>query len=391
MKIIIHRGTHQIGGIATEIRTETTRIIIDMGDELSLCDDFVSAPLNIAGVTDNNGICDAVLFTHYHGDHTGQMLRVRDDVPMYMGTLAKDIMLTFSARVKNDMLYRKIDMAKTFREDVVLPIGDIRITPYSVDHSASDSYFFLIEADGKRILYTGDFRMHGFRGKAIPKILRKIGKVDVLIVEGTTLSRNGIRPMSERELQQKVKAYMSKYKYVYVLCASTNLERMCGLAKLSSKNKRFICDTYQSKLLELMEQHWGHHSELYRNLQRDIYSDDKLEKLREDGFLMAVRDNWQFRNIIKQFDPAEGIILYSMWDGYRTKPNSSIPAFLNLAGTWESLHSSGHITADDILEVIRLADPDIVVPIHTEVPDKMRQLCPNRRVEVLSDGQELIL
>lgn len=83
MKLCIHRGTHQIGGIAAEIATETTRILIDMGDELSLDPGFVSAPLHIPGVTDANGRCDAVLFTHYHGDHTGQMLRIRPDIPLY--------------------------------------------------------------------------------------------------------------------------------------------------------------------------------------------------------------------------------------------------------------------------------------------------------------------
>ena len=81
MKLCIHRGTHQIGGIAAEISTATTRILIDMGDELSLDPNFVSAPLNIPGVTDTDGCCDAVLFTHYHGDHTGQMLRIRPEIP----------------------------------------------------------------------------------------------------------------------------------------------------------------------------------------------------------------------------------------------------------------------------------------------------------------------
>lgn len=41
MKITVHRGTHQIGGVATEISSEKSRIIIDMGDELSLDPDFV--------------------------------------------------------------------------------------------------------------------------------------------------------------------------------------------------------------------------------------------------------------------------------------------------------------------------------------------------------------
>lgn len=34
MQIKVHRGTHQIGGCITEIKTEQTRLIIDMGSEL---------------------------------------------------------------------------------------------------------------------------------------------------------------------------------------------------------------------------------------------------------------------------------------------------------------------------------------------------------------------
>ena len=47
MKLCIHRGTHQIGGIAAEISTASTRILIDMGDELSLDPNFVSARVHI--------------------------------------------------------------------------------------------------------------------------------------------------------------------------------------------------------------------------------------------------------------------------------------------------------------------------------------------------------
>lgn len=162
MKLCIHRGTHQIGGMATEIATEKTRIIIDMGDELSLEPDFVSAPLNISGVTDTNGHCDAVLFTHYHGDHTGQMLRIRPEIPIYTGALAKDIMRLSNAHIyqKDEVLCKRMETIRTFSAGKPLWIGDMKITPFCIDHSAVDSYLFLIEADGKRILYTGDFRLH---------------------------------------------------------------------------------------------------------------------------------------------------------------------------------------------------------------------------------------
>ena len=390
MKIIIHRGTHQIGGIATEISTKKTRIIIDMGDELSFDPDFVSSPLDIPGVTDTNGKCDAVFFTHYHGDHTGQMTRIRDDIPLYAGALSKDIMLMSAEHSyhKDQALCDRIKTIQTFNGGEELIIGDIRITQWSIDHSACDSYLFLIEADGKRILYTGDFRTHGFRGKALPKILRKVGKVDVLITEGTTLSRPDEQPMTE---QQKIKEYMKQYKYVYVMCASTNLERICALSKAVPRGKYFICDAYQKKLLELVEQHWGGLSPLFRNLKKTVYGNNILQAMQERGFLMTVRDNRDFRNIISQFDREQSIMLYSMWDGYRTKTGSSIPDFLNLAGRWEPLHTSGHASHDALMMVVELVDPKMVIPMHSDNPDMLQTLCPNAKILIVNDGEEVSL
>lgn len=393
MKIIIHRGTHQIGGIATEIRTENTHILIDMGDELSLDPDFVSSPLNIPGVTDANGKCDAVFFTHYHGDHTGQMTRIRDDIPLYAGALAKEIMQLSAERSyhKDQVLCDRIKTLHTFNGGEELIIGDIRITPWSIDHSACDSYLFLIEADGKRVLYTGDFRMHGFRGKALPKILHKIGKFDVLITEGTTLSRPDEKPMTECELQQKVREYMAQYKYVYVMCASTNLERICALSKAVPRGKYFICDAYQNKLIDLVEQHWGRLSPLYRKLKKTVYGDNILDAMKERGFLMTVRDNRDFRNIISKFDQEQSIMLYSMWDGYRTKPDSTIPDFLNLAGRWEPLHTSGHASHSDLKKVVDITNPDIVIPMHSDNPNMLQTICPNAVIQFINDGEEVSL
>ena len=48
MNIIIHRGTHQIGGCATEYRTKNTRIFIDFGAEL---DSKNARPFDIEGIT----------------------------------------------------------------------------------------------------------------------------------------------------------------------------------------------------------------------------------------------------------------------------------------------------------------------------------------------------
>ncbi len=393
MKLCIHRGTHQIGGIATEIATEKTRILIDMGDELSLDPNFVSAPLHIPGVTDTNGRCDAVLFTHYHGDHTGQMTRIREDIPLYAGALAKDIMLTSAEHSyhKNQALCDRIKMIRTFKGGEGLVIGDIRITPWSIDHSACDSYLFLIEADGKRILYTGDFRLHGVRGKAIPKILHKIGKVDAVVTEGTTVSRTDHKTVTEWELQARVKEYLQQYKYVFVLCATTNLDRIFALARAVPHGKYCLCDEYQKKLVETVSKHWSGISSFYKAPKLLPFKYHPPARFAELGGLMFVRANPKFEAIIKQYDPAQSILLYSMWDGYRIKPGSTIPNFLALTGTWEALHTSGHASSEDVRMVVDTVDPEIVVPIHTESPQQMQALCPDRTVVLLNDGEELSL
>jgi len=40
-----------------------------------------------------------------------------------------------------------------------------------IDHSAYDSYVFLIEAEGKRLVYSGDFQGHGRKGKSPTSLL----------------------------------------------------------------------------------------------------------------------------------------------------------------------------------------------------------------------------
>lgn len=391
MQIIIHRGTHQIGGVATEIRTASTQIIIDMGNELGMDKSFIPSPLSIPGVTDTNGSCNAVLFSHNHGDHIGQLKNILDEIPLYMGGLAKNIFLATLPKAETSLKPR-VQRAKTFMPGGRFKIGDIFITPFSVDHSACDSYMFFIEAEEKRVLLTGDFRLHGFRGKAVPKILDKlIGKTDVLIIEGTTLSRGDMQPMTERELQQKVKRYSERYKYVFVFASSTNLERICALSKAVPQGKYFICDRYQDRLLNLIQRHWENYSPLYQDIKRTMYGDNLLSRFSERGFLMTVRDNRKFREIIRKFDPKQSIILYSMWDGYRTAPNSTIPSFLSLAGQWEYLHTSGHASIRDIQTVIEKAKPKVIIPIHTDSPDKLHTICKNSNVVVLNDGEEFKL
>ena len=106
---------------------------------------------------------------------------------------------------------------------------------------------------------------------------------------------------------------------------------------------------------------------------------------------MMVRDNESFRKIMSQFDSNQSIILYSMWNGYRTNSSSTIPDFLKLAGVWEPFHTSGHASPSDVQKLINAVKPSFVIPIHTDAPEKMNVICGSAQTIVATDGEEIII
>lgn len=382
MKIIVHRGTHQIGGCATEIRTNTNRIIIDVGSELE-----GNAPLSIPGVTEGKSNCDAVLFTHYHGDHIGLITSVNDDIPLLMSELTLGILKLQNNRQRlfNEKVIDRISPFITAR---TLSFGNIKVTPFMVDHSAFDSHMFLIEADGKKVLHTGDFRSHGFRGKGlIPTLEKYVGCVDALICEGTTLSRNNATSLTEYELSKKTKLIMQKNKYVFVACASTNFDRIAAICSAVPRGKYCLCDEYQKSLLDIVSEHSGKYSRLYQYQKMLTYSDNLLEKMEKQGFCMFIRlGNYLSNQLLKRFEDKEPLIVYSMWSGYLDdeRIKSAVAEYRMV-----KLHTSGHADIETIEKVVGIVNPSTVIPIHTECPLDF----PGSNVNVLNviDGQEIII
>ena len=82
MKIRVLKGTDEIGGSCVEISTATTTILLDYGTPLSPESKKVSIDSKV----------DAVLISHPHQDHFGEITSIDSKVPIYCGELSLDLM-----------------------------------------------------------------------------------------------------------------------------------------------------------------------------------------------------------------------------------------------------------------------------------------------------------
>lgn len=396
MWITIHRGAHQIGGCCTEIRTKRARILIDLGQNLPKSGEE-QISLSLPGITTGDAECGGVFFTHYHGDHIGLLDTILPDVPVYIEAASRDICVKLYRRLAiHDPAYSavigRLESAILLIPSHPVQIGDLHITPFTVDHSAYNSCMFLIEGEGKKILHTGDFRAHGFRGKGVLSVLRQyVGQVDVLITEGTNLGRSEANAVTEHDLSRQAAEYLNRWNNVFVLCSSTNIDRLAGLYAAARRAKKpFICDGYQADILHTVTDYGGKRSSLYNFSHILTYGDNLLPLMREKGFCMPVRANDRFYSVMSRFPKEESILLYSMWSGYQEN-NLKLNQFVN-EYHWEYFHTSGHASKEQLQLICREVMPRIgVIPIHTEAPEMLNAIVTPYPVLRLKDGEALLL
>ena len=190
MQLKIHRGSREIGGSCVELTSENSRIIIDTGLPLSAtgnedCKDLIPATLTDS-LKQLHPPLEGILISHPHQDHYGLLEHIKPNIPLYAGGAASELIkLTYIMQGKHNLFAQPI----TFKPERSFKLGDFNITPYLVDHSGFDSYSFLIECDGKRVFYSGDFREHGRKGNLFQLLKNKLPRIDTLLLEGTMVGQ----------------------------------------------------------------------------------------------------------------------------------------------------------------------------------------------------------
>jgi putative mRNA 3-end processing factor len=186
LKIRFLGGTREVGRIAIAIKTDRTQVLLDYGVMMGHEPGF---PMHIAPKN-----VDALILTHCHLDHSGALpiFYIQDKKSLYATRLTleltqlliKDFIhlsgyyLPFEYLELNYMMHNSVSTDYGEKKTV----GDITFQLIDAGHIPGSAQV-LLEAEGKRILFTGDFNIS--KTRLLSSADNNYGELDAIIIETT--------------------------------------------------------------------------------------------------------------------------------------------------------------------------------------------------------------
>ncbi len=409
MRVCIHRGSHQIGGSCVELACEGKRLLLDLGLPLDQEENKPELLPAIPALTQADDSLLGVVISHPHMDHFGLLRHVRPDLPIAMGEAGRRILEAAAPWMKHAVVP---GAGPVLKDRECFQWGPFRITPYLVDHSAFDAYALLVEAGGKRLLYSGDFRAHGRTQWRFDRLLENPPQsVDLLMMEGTSLGRFDMDGTfkAESDLENEmVEAFKSTQGLALVCASAQNIDRMVTLFRAAMRSRRkLIIDTYTACILEatgnphIPQSHWDEVSLYVPLKQRIQIKENKLFALLDrhkrhrifpqklasmaGGSVMLIRD--MHRKDLEKAKALDGArLFYSQWEGYLNKDSGKrMQEWAEAQGVpMQVIHTSGHASPVDLKRFVHAINPGALVPIHSFEPGKYKEIF--ERTEGHEDG-----
>lgn len=412
VKVAILRGSKEIGGTCIRLTSAGESILIDLGRPLK-----TGGPeLDLAGKPPIG-----VLISHPHQDHYGLIEALDSSVPVYMSELSQKLIEAVRLFLGQGELPNTISHFERDREQ---QIGPFRITPFLVDHSSPEAFAFLVEAEGKRVFYSGDFRAHGRKAVLLHRLMaRPPSDIDLLFLEGTTLGRSTARFPDEESVRRHIERELkdNEGNLAFLVSSGQNVDRLVSAYKACRRTGReLVLDPYGAWILELMKlvtngvpavawdgvrvcvsgnqyglikerpEMWAFTRSLFAPGARVEW--DEIESA-PGQFLWLVRHSAS--KLIQHFS-AQALValIYSQWLGYLDQEDLESPGAEEMRKLRDDpgvqfsyAHTSGHASQEDLGSFVRALAPAAVAPVHTEHPESYSELYPD--VMLMEDGVEI--
>ncbi len=411
MLLTIHRGAHEIGGNCVELCIEEKKILIDFGMPLDY--DKRTPEEQELIRRDAAEWCksvDVLFLSHAHADHYGLFDLLPEGTPVY-ATEETFAMLSLDGILGKD----PTSHLKKCPMQVYKPhkICGLTITAYPIDHSAYGACALLFETASKRVLYSGDVRLHGVKGMLYKYLPRE---VDYLLLEGTNIVSEQQQP-TEREVENKfIKAFDdAPYALNMVWCSSKNIDRICAMFRAClRRGKTLVIDPYTANVLEAVAKinskipsaTASEYIKVYfpprltrrlaeLNQKQYIYSLNPSKNkvtyadisATPERFVMLVRPS--VMEFLQKINAPQIRFVKSIWSGYWEEP-STVRFRRWIESNCEQLpdiHSSGHADIGSLQRIVELVKPKHLVPIHTNTPGRFSEFFTSSTIIFPSDNE----
>ena len=444
VNITLYGGVEEVGGNKVLLEDKSTRIFLDFGTSFageavyfqwpelrpSNIDDLFKTKVlprfnNFYKFSEGKPFVDAILVSHAHKDHYGYIPLVREDIPVYTGRYTRNLI-----KIRNRTYYQTWDRMIShleFKEvktgkDIV--IKNIVVSPFAVDHSVPGAHAFIIRTSVGTIVYTGDFRMSGFKNVLTKSFVKQLKNEDIkcMICEGTNLAKepreaDKHKLPSEKDVGRKTDYIADKTDDLIIYDGSSvDLDRVRTVAEVAKKHGRklviesrlayILLQTERTGLLEglpgkgdfliylnrLKEKGRDKYVEVFGvgriNHEKKMIEDPELsdewfvwgsdgrEKiLKHPEEYLVYTTNGIYMMI--QFKPVDsgipGTYIYGKAEPYSEEQAftyEKLKNWIKLCGLkMKFSHTSGHCSPEQLGVILKEVCPEILIPIHTENPE----------------------
>jgi ribonuclease J len=428
---------------------------------------------------------DGVLLTHAHLDHSGHISFLREDIPVYAtATTAfiakaiqdsgkspfdqqvcyfnptgfpkcptgwKQVAHIASDKEKHQRHFRIADIkpevlspqAKEFwgrgfwkksprqKELVSHPLESFaqcrfHLRCFPVDHSIPGACAWGIETSSGWVIYSGDLRLHGKRGKLTEAFIKEAAQLHprALILEGTNVDK-GTNVDEQKVYENGLRAIAKSQGLVIADFPARDVDRLLTFRRIARDTKRKLAilpkDAYLLKTMRLLEPEIPDLSQedalvIYQKTTASMSPDSWLRNIYQEysGRIVLAKDvasnqgdfilcfSFFDLNELPSIHPRAGsLYVFSSsephneeqemdfrrlhhWLGHPDETfkdgnivfqirGFGLPVEKN--GEWEipeeekGLHASGHACGPDLLRIASEIRPEVLIPVHSEKPE----------------------
>ena len=431
--VTCYGGVAEIGGNKILVEDREARIWLDMGQPFNYGSDYFTDFLQVRtryGLRDHFALnliqqipglysqdalaptkfpwttpeFSAILITHVHSDHVNHLGFVDPAIPVHLGAGTRTILDSWETT--SSFVNVGTHDFRPFRTGDTLELDGIEAEPIHVDHSAPAAYGYLLHTSEGTVAYTGDLRRHGPLRQLTDDFVEAASKAKplALISEGSRVTPNDTRSnMSEADVKARAIEVVggAKGKLPLVTFPGRDVDRIRTFFEVAkTTDRKFVVDMRTAHLLQTLkgdkrlrvpdvekedalcaysrqQQPKKWEADLERRLKDKVLTSDDIRKKPGDYLLQV-----EFSHLVELIDvnpPAGSPFIHSKSEAFDEEDISEV-----VLQNWldrfrlvkHQLHASGHLSEAEIADMVKTIRPRIVIPVHTEHPERFARFSP---------------